>query len=180
MVAAEVQVNVIEDKREKPEEVQKEVNNGLLCLSGLHFKYVSALTSLKIRLQSRRQQETEKKTKSQLLTAGVGARRQVDKEHRSGLYLAAENNHLRCVKTLLKTGVRAELLNRNDRWDNTALHIASIRGHLDIVTALIEAGAQIDNKNEDEQTPLHVAAKHGKLIFLRKLMYCTFNLRILR
>ena len=105
------------------------------------------------------------------------ARRQVDKEHRSGLYLAAENNHLRCVKTLLKTGVRAELLNRNDRWDNTALHIASIRGHLDIVTALIEAGAQIDNKNEDEQTPLHVAAKHGKLIFLRKLMYCTFNFR---
>ena len=75
MVAAEVQVKVIEDKTEKPEEVQKEVNNGLLCLSGLHFKYVSALTSLKIRLQSRRQQETEKKTKSQLLTAGVGARR---------------------------------------------------------------------------------------------------------
>ena len=87
----------------------------------------------------------------------------VDKEDRSGLYLAAESNHLRCVKTLLKTGARAELLERNDRWDNTALHIASIRGHLDIVTALIEAGAQIDNKNEDEQTPLHVAAKHGKL-----------------
>ena len=71
MVAAEVQVNVIEDKREKPEEVQKEVNNGLLCLSGLHFKYVSALTSLKIRLQLRRQQETEKKTKSQLVLAGA-------------------------------------------------------------------------------------------------------------
>ena len=55
MVAAGVQVNVKEDKREKPEEVQKEVNIGLLFLSGLHFKYVSALTSLKIRLQSRRQ-----------------------------------------------------------------------------------------------------------------------------
>ena len=168
MVAAGVQVNVKEDKREKPEEVQREVNNGLLFLSGLHFKYVSALTSLKIRLQSRRQQETEKKTKSQLLTAGVGARRQVDKEHRSGLYLAAKNNHLRCVKTLLKTGVRAELLNKNNRWDNTAQHIASFRGHLDIVTLCIEAGAQIDNKNEDEQTPLHVAAKHGKLKYRPK------------
>ena len=97
-----------------------------------------------------------------LVTAGAETSA-VDKEDRSGLYLAAENNNLRCVKTLLKTGVRAELLERNDRWDNTALHIASIRGHLDIVTALIEAGAQIDNKNEDEQTPLHVAAKHGKL-----------------
>ena len=98
----------------------------------------------------------------QLLTSGAGAS-VVDKEDRSGLYLAAQNNHMRCVKTLLKTGVRAELLDRNDRWDNTALHIASIRGNLDIVTALIEAGAQIDNKNEDEQAPLHVAAKHGKL-----------------
>ena len=68
-----------------------------------------------------------------------------------------------CGHECCKTGVRAELLDRNDRWDNTALHIASIRGNLDIVTALIEAGAQIDNKNEDEQTPLHVAAKHGKL-----------------
>ena len=46
--------------------------------------------------------------------------------------------------------------------DNTTLHIASIWGHLDIVTARIEAGTQIDNKNKDEQTPLYVAAKHGK------------------
>ena len=41
----------------------------------------------------------------------------------------------------------------NDRWDNTPLHIASSKGFLDCAMALIDAGAQIDNKNEDEQTP---------------------------
>ena len=32
-----------------------------------------------------------------------------------------------------------------------------------MVKELIEAGAQIDNKNEDEQTPLHIAASEGRL-----------------
>ena len=51
----------------------------------------------------------------------------------------------------------------NDRWDNTPLHIACSKGHLDCAVALIDAGAQIDNKNEDEQTPLHLAAKGGRI-----------------
>ena len=51
----------------------------------------------------------------------------------------------------------------NDRWDNTPLHIASSKGFLDCAMALIDAGAQIDNKNEDEQTPLHLAAKFGRI-----------------
>ena len=34
----------------------------------------------------------------------------------------------------------------------------------------MEAGAQIDNKNEDEQTPLHIAAKNGKLKILKYIL----------
>ena len=47
------------------------------------------------------------------------------------------------MAALLSTASRAELLGRNDRWDNTALHAASCGGHLDIVTQLVKAGAQV-------------------------------------
>lgn len=38
----------------------------------------------------------------------------------------------------------------------TALHIAADRGYLDIVKALISAGADIDMKTDDEDTALHL------------------------
>ena len=66
------------------------------------------------------------------------------------------------MKILLESEGASSLLSSNDRWDNTPLHTASAKGHLQALVALLEAGAQIDNKNEDEQTPLHIAAKNGK------------------
>ena len=51
------------------------------------------------------------------------------------------------MAALLSTASRAELLGRNDRWDNTALHAASCGGHLDIVTQLVKAGAQVTTRN---------------------------------
>ena len=93
----------------------------------------------------------------------LGARADVlDKEDRSAMYWAADQNNMRSLSLLLANKGAALLLSTNDRWDNTPLHTASAKGHLEAVVALIEAGAQIDNKNEDEQTPLHVAAKNGK------------------
>ena len=94
----------------------------------------------------------------------------IDKDDRSPLYLAAERNHMKCLRTLVKTSSIDWLMRRNDRWDNTAIHVASSGGNLDIVMALIEAGAQIDNKNEDEQTPVHLAAKHGRLKVLKYIL----------
>ena len=46
-----------------------------------------------------------------------------------------------------------------DREQNTPLHAARERGYTGVVIQLIEAGADIDKKNEEEQTPLHVAAR---------------------
>ena len=66
------------------------------------------------------------------------------------------------MQILLESEGASSLLSSNDRWDNTPLHTASAKGHLQALVALLEAGAQIDNKNEDEQTPLHIAAKNGK------------------
>ena len=50
----------------------------------------------------------------------------------------------------------------NDQYDNLPIHVASAMGNLECVALLIEAGSDIDNKNEDEQTPLHLAALNGR------------------
>ncbi len=47
-------------------------------------------------------------------------------------------------------------------YDNLPIHVASENGHAECVSLLLEAGADIDNKNEDEQTPLHLASIHGR------------------
>ena len=43
------------------------------------------------------------------------------------------------------------------------IYIYCIKGYHAIALTLIEAGADVDNKNEDERTPLHLAAKEGRV-----------------
>lgn len=64
---------------------------------------------------------------------------------------------------LLNDSQSVRLLKACDRFDNSPLHVASERGFHDIATTLLEAGAEVDNKNEDERTPLHLAAKEGRV-----------------
>ena len=52
----------------------------------------------------------------------------IDKDDHSPLYFTVERNHLKCLKTLLKSSKAEVLLCRNDRWDNTPLHIAAAKG----------------------------------------------------
>ena len=66
-------------------------------------------------------------------------------------------------KILLKQKNIIKMIEVNDRYDNTPLHIACSKGYLEVAEALLDAGAQIDNKNEDEQTPLHLASKFGRI-----------------
>ena len=41
--------------------------------------------------------------------------------------------------------------------------MACEKGYFCIALTLIDAGADVDNKNEDEMTPLHLAAKEGRV-----------------
>ena len=56
-----------------------------------------------------------------------------------------------------------QMVDISDRYDNSPLHEAARLGHLDVVHELIIAGSQIDNKNEDAETALHIAAEKGHL-----------------
>ena len=55
------------------------------------------------------------------------------------------------------------MIDTSDRNDNSPLHEAARRGYVKTVATLLDAGSLIDNKNEDEETALHIAAEEGRL-----------------
>lgn len=59
------------------------------------------------------------------------------------------------VTELLKSGYR-KLDMKNNRGQ-TALHLASMKGFLDIAKALLQAGSFVEARNEEGITPLHVS-----------------------
>eukprot|EP00095_Tigriopus_kingsejongensis_P005747 maker-scaffold28_size608977-snap-gene-2.12 protein:Tk05747 transcript:maker-scaffold28_size608977-snap-gene-2.12-mRNA-1 annotation:"transient receptor potential cation channel subfamily a member 1-like protein" len=63
-----------------------------------------------------------------------------------------------------------KLLDACDRYDNSPLHAAANKGFLEVVIALLRAGADADNKNEDEQTPLHLAAREGRTRICKEIL----------
>lgn len=66
-------------------------------------------------------------------------------------------------QVLLKDSHCAELVDVSDRYDNSPLHEAARHGYINIIRLLLKAGSVVDNKNEDEETALHVASEHGQV-----------------
>ena len=63
--------------------------------------------------------------------------------------------------------LKPKLVNEHDpKNGNTAIHIAAQNGHLDVVTMLIESGADVDAKNNKGNTALHVS----RFFFLNKML----------
>ena len=84
-----------------------------------------------------------------------------DKNDQTIIHLAAKNNQDEVIEEILQSASDDYMVNENDQFDNTPLHLASAAGYLETVKVLVKHNAQIDNKNEDEQTPLHMAANQG-------------------
>lgn len=77
------------------------------------------------------------------------------------LLQAARDGDIQTVEHVL----RAALGNPNvrDSWNTTPLHYAASRGHLDIVKALVAAGASVDDTSRGDNTALVSAAANGHL-----------------
>ena len=50
------------------------------------------------------------------------------------------------------------------------LHVAAAGGHINIIKMLIDAQANISAKDSDWNTPLHIAAKYGRVEAVKYLM----------
>jgi ankyrin repeat protein len=57
---------------------------------------------------------------------------------------------------------------RSECW--TLLHLASANGHLDVAKLLIQHGANVDSRNNRQETPLDRVSWHGHLEIARLLI----------
>ncbi|XP_041352044.1 transient receptor potential cation channel subfamily A member 1 homolog [Gigantopelta aegis] len=94
----------------------------------------------------------------------------VDKDDKTVIFLAAEENKLAVLKKLLSYHQVRRLINFSDKYGNDPLHIAAQHGFLEIVQCLLLHNADLDSKNEEEQTPLHLAARYGRTNTVREIV----------
>ena len=66
-----------------------------------------------------------------------------------------------CIRRLIQAGVR---LNLRDAEGNTALHYTVMAGNSELSVLLVQNGANVDLKNEEEQTPMDLANPHMKML----------------
>lgn len=58
------------------------------------------------------------------------------------------------------------MMRANDRYNNNCFHSAAEHGNIQILDILLKSGRHnelISNVNDDERTPLHIAAKFGRI-----------------
>jgi hypothetical protein len=78
--------------------------------------------------------------------------------HATPLYYAASFGLLQIVRYLIAQG--ADLDAPGSRFGGTAVHAAVIRDHADVVTCLLEAGANADKADFNDLKPIHTALLH--------------------
>lgn len=89
------------------------------------------------------------------------------------LFLAARNNQIEVVKVLLSFKPDLEIQSRDDDDPDanyTALIVATIEGHTDVVRLLLEAGANVNGKAGLNRGPLQHAMDYNKEDVVRILM----------
>jgi len=78
----------------------------------------------------------------------------------SEIHVAAQQGDLVTVRSLLSDN--PSLLQEQDPFGNTPLHVAAINGHRDVAEFLVSQGAVIDAGDNEKSTPLDVAAQNGR------------------
>lgn len=88
--------------------------------------------------------------------------------NRVQLFNAVEAGQLEKARALLTA--TPELINLANSSGQTPLHRASYRGHEAIIQLLIDRGADVDAKDKNDQTPLHLLAIISVMTHIAKLM----------
>mmetsp|Transcript_6268 Transcript_6268/g.6983 ORF Transcript_6268/g.6983 Transcript_6268/m.6983 type:complete len:377 (-) Transcript_6268:250-1380(-) len=77
------------------------------------------------------------------------------------LYIACFNNNLEHAKVLLSSG-GANVNEVNGSDNETALHVVSKFGYIDLLLYLVKSGANVNARTSRMETPMFAAAKNGK------------------
>lgn len=84
------------------------------------------------------------------------------------LWFAANENQLEALQLVLSS--TKDINTPIFGFGETALHAASRKGHVAIMTALMEAGANLEVKNVEGKTALHLAAQSQKIEAVKTLI----------
>jgi ankyrin repeat protein len=85
--------------------------------------------------------------------------------------LEAEFSYARGVKKPAIDGFDVDCWSSGRACDgSSSLHVASLKGHLDIVNLLIKNNADVNIRDENHITPLHVAAQQGHVFIIETLL----------
>ena len=88
----------------------------------------------------------------------------------NGFLKAATRGDMDVLKSYLAGKHAAEYLKVTDRQGYTALHLAAKAGKLDVIDALVAAGANIEATGSIHYTPLAIAVSSGRTDALRRLL----------
>ncbi|EXC10636.1 Putative E3 ubiquitin-protein ligase XBAT31 [Morus notabilis] len=104
---------------------------------------------------------------------GQGLSCRASDEH--GLFIAVQFGDMEAVEALLERD--PALLQHTTVYDrHSALHIAAANGQIEILSMLLERSVNPDVLNRHKQTPLMLAAMHGKISCLQKLLEAGANI----
>jgi len=81
------------------------------------------------------------------------------------VFSAIPEKSLRLTRILLKAAAIQEqtnaLIEKQDQWGRTSLHLASRQGNAGALSCLVEAGANVSQRDKNQNTALHLAASLG-------------------
>ena len=61
-------------------------------------------------------------------------------------------------------------INNRGGFHTTALHAASVKGHLDVTLLLLKHGADFNSRDDYGRTPLHKVSQDGQLAIAQSLL----------
>jgi len=95
------------------------------------------------------------------------------RQEKKGQFIALQivilNEDIEIMKLLVKAGISD--IHARSKQDETPLHFATVvKGNLEIVQFLVEAGADIHARSKQGETPLHFATLKGNLEIVQFLV----------
>jgi len=88
----------------------------------------------------------------------------------SALWESAQKGDVRQCADLVKQGAWPNHLKVGHGLQVSALHLAAMHNHPELVAALVRLGADVDTPNNQGLTPLHMAAQLGHLKVVKALL----------